>query len=138
MNTISDNQLMANVKAGDLDKLGVLFERYKKPLYRYFYLQTGNCTACEDLVQSVFMRIIKYRDRFRPIGEFRSWMFRIAHNLGVDYMRRRSRSRRIDDVGGDCGSILEPGRTICFGTSGSNCSQRRCVASREIIARCWS
>ena len=98
MDISRDNQLMLEVKAGDLDKLGVLFERYKRPLHRYFYLQTGDGSASEDLVQMVFVRIIRYRERFQPFGEFKSWMFRIAHNLGVDYVRKRARTRHSGEL----------------------------------------
>lgn len=93
-----DNQLMLEVKAGDLDKLGVLFERYKLALHRYFYLQTGDGMASEDLVQMVFMRIMRYRDRFQPVSEFKAWMFRIAHNLGVDFVRKRARFRQYGEL----------------------------------------
>lgn len=93
-----DNLLMLQVRDGDLDKLGVLFERYKMRLYRYFYLRTGNAAGSEDLVQNVFVRIIRYRDRYEPVGEFRSWLFRIAHNLAVDFVRKRARRRSLDDL----------------------------------------
>ena len=88
---VSDNELMLEVKAGDLDKLGVLFERYRLPLYRYFRMHLGNDRACEDLVQNVFVRIIRYRERYQPVGKFKSWMFSIAHNIGIDHIRKRSR-----------------------------------------------
>jgi RNA polymerase sigma factor (sigma-70 family) len=106
METDSDNQLMLQVRAGDLDKLGLLFKRYRMPLYRYLYYQTWDSTASEDLVQKVFERIIRYRDRFRPGGEFKSWMFRIAHNLAVDFLRKRLRNHQLDR---ECGeSSIDP------------------------------
>ncbi len=98
MDTSPDNQLMLQVKAGDLDKLGVLFERYKLPLYRYFYLRTGDSAASEDLVQNVFVRIIRYRERFQPVGQFKSWMFSIAHNLGIDHQKKRALRRKLGDT----------------------------------------
>jgi RNA polymerase sigma-70 factor (ECF subfamily) len=101
METSPDNQLMLQVKDGDLDKLGPLFERYKMPLYRYLYLKTRDGAASEDLVQNVFERIIRYRERFRPEGEFKSWIFGIAHNLAVDFLRKRSRNRQLDRERGE-------------------------------------
>lgn len=101
MDTTPDNQLMLHVKAGDLDKLGVLFERYKIPLHRYFYLQTRDNAVSEDLVQNVFMRIIRYRERFQPVGQFKSWMFSIAHNLGIDHHRKRAKHRQLDEIRDD-------------------------------------
>lgn len=101
MDTNPDNLLMLQVKAGDLDKLGILFDRYKMPLYRYFYLRTGDKAASEDLVQNVFMRIIRYRERFQPVGQFKSWMFSIAHNLGIDHQKKRARRKKLDDTRDD-------------------------------------
>ncbi|HAW78419.1 MAG TPA: RNA polymerase sigma factor, partial [Balneola sp.] len=44
---------MMKVKEGDLDKLGLLFERYNRPLYSFFYKKTFQTDVSEDLVQSV-------------------------------------------------------------------------------------
>jgi RNA polymerase sigma factor (sigma-70 family) len=80
---------MNKVKDGDLDKLGLLFERYKKPLYGFFYGMHRNSELSEDLVQNVFVRILKYRAVFRGDGEFRTWMFHIARNVSHDHFRKK-------------------------------------------------
>jgi RNA polymerase sigma-70 factor (ECF subfamily) len=86
---LTDNALMARVKDGDLDKLGLLFERYKKPLYGFFYGMHRNTELSEDLVQNVFVRILKYRTLFRGEGEFKTWMFHIARNVSHDHFRKK-------------------------------------------------
>ena len=88
MKAITDNALMIKVKEGDLDKLGLLFERYKKPLYGFFYGLNRDGELCEDLVQNVFFRILKYRYLFRGEGEFKTWMFHIARNVNNDHFRK--------------------------------------------------
>ncbi len=85
---------MLKVKNGDLDKLGLLFERYKKPLYGFFYGLTRKQDISEDLIQNTFFRILKYRHLFREQaesngGEFRAWMFHIARNVHLDQHRRK-------------------------------------------------
>jgi RNA polymerase sigma factor (sigma-70 family) len=80
---------MNKVKDGDLDNLGLLFERYKKPLYGFFYGMHRNSELSEDLVQNVFIRILKYRTVFRGDGEFRTWMFHIARNVSHDHFRKK-------------------------------------------------
>ena len=80
---------MNKVKNGDLDKLGLLFERYKKPLYGFFYGMHKDRDLSEDLVQNVFVRILKYRTVFRGDGEFRTWMFHIARNVSHDHFRKK-------------------------------------------------
>jgi RNA polymerase sigma-70 factor (ECF subfamily) len=61
----SDDELMIRVKHGDLDKLAVLYERYNRALFGFFFKVTLNSQASEDLVQTVFFKIIKYRDQYR-------------------------------------------------------------------------
>lgn len=82
---------MAAVCAGDLDKLGNLFERHQKRLYNYFLRQTKDTQTSEDMVQDAFMKILKYRHTYRGEGKFTTWMFSIAHNAMVDFYRRTKR-----------------------------------------------
>jgi len=88
----SDKQLMYQVKNGDLDKLGLLYERYNLRLFSFFYRLTQNREVSEDLVQSVFERILKYRSTYSGDGKFETWIFRIARNLQSDDYRRRESS----------------------------------------------
>ena len=80
---------MADVIAGDIGKTGILYEKYKMPLYAYFFkLTVGNNQASEDLVHTVFYRVIRYKASFKGQGSFAKWLFRIAHNTGIDYIRK--------------------------------------------------
>ena len=79
---------MIKVKDGDLTKLGLLFERYKKPLFGFFYGMNKDADLSEDLVQNVFFRILKYRYLFRGEGDFKTWMFHIARNVNHDHYRK--------------------------------------------------
>ncbi len=88
---------MFAVRDGDLDKLGVLFERYHLVLFDFLSRMTGNATAAEDLVQDIFMRVLKYRATFRDEGRFETWLFRIARNARADYFRGRRPMESIAD-----------------------------------------
>jgi RNA polymerase sigma factor (sigma-70 family) len=85
---ISDNDLMEQVKQGDLDKLGLLYEKYHKILFAYFYRLVSHAPTSEDLVQNVFFRLLKYRERFRAEGVFSAWLFAVAHNVKNDHLRK--------------------------------------------------
>jgi len=98
LNSISDNVLMEEVKSGNVDKLGLLYGRYKKILFAYFYRQTCRAEVSEDLVQNVFYRILKYRKQFRNEGKFSSWMYAIAHNVFIDHLKKKKRIEYSDDV----------------------------------------
>lgn len=82
---------MLKVKNGDLDKLGLLFERYNRRLFGFFYRLTSRRDISEDLVQSVFERILKYRTSYTANGSFSTWIFQIARNQHADYYRRRNK-----------------------------------------------
>jgi RNA polymerase sigma-70 factor (ECF subfamily) len=88
LESLSDNALMLKVKQGDLDRLGLLFERYKKPLFGFFYGLNRDAELSEDLVQNVFFRILKYRYLFRGDGNFKTWLFHIARNVNHDHFRK--------------------------------------------------
>lgn len=81
---------MLKVKSGELDKLGLLYERHKKRLFGFFYNMNSNTSLCEDLVQNVFIRILKYRHTFTGEGSFTAWMFRTARNVNYDHYKKHS------------------------------------------------
>lgn len=88
MDNLSDNALMIKVKADDLDHLGLLYERYKRPIFGFFYHQHGDKMLAEDLIQSVFIRVMKYRKSFSENRQFKSWLFQIARNVSHDHFKK--------------------------------------------------
>jgi RNA polymerase sigma-70 factor (ECF subfamily) len=84
-----DNLIMTAVREGEVEKLAILFERHHLPLFNFFVRLTGNPAAGEDLVQDVFVRILKYRTSYEPPGPFAVWMYQIARNAHIDHLRRR-------------------------------------------------
>ena len=100
MESISDNALMLKVKSGDLSKLGLLYERYHKSVFGFFYRNTTNQEMSEDLVQMLFERILKYRKNFRGDGKFITWMYSIARNILYDHykqLKRKGYSVELDE-----------------------------------------
>jgi hypothetical protein len=59
MQIVTDEALMTAVRDGDLAKLGLLFTRYHVALFDFLSRMTGDRTAAEDLVQDIFVRILK-------------------------------------------------------------------------------
>ena len=94
--TPTDSALMQRVRAGELDQLAELFERHHRRLYQFFVRLARDRGAAEDLVQEVFMRLIKYRHTFRYEAEFVPWMFALARNAAVDHFRARGRDSKRD------------------------------------------
>lgn len=92
----SDSTLMQRVRDGHLDQLSELFERHHRRLYQFFLRLARDRGAAEDLVQEVFVRLIKYRHTWREDAEFVPWMFALARNAAVDHFRARSRDSKRD------------------------------------------
>lgn len=88
MHQLTDNALMLKVKSGDLDKLGLLYERHKRRLFGFFYNMSGDPNLSEDLVQNVFVRMLKYRHTYSGEGSFLAWMFRTARNVKYDHYKK--------------------------------------------------
>jgi RNA polymerase sigma-70 factor (ECF subfamily) len=84
---------MRDVRGGRTGALATLFERHHARLYRFCLRMTGNRATAEDLVQDVFMRMLKYAGSFKDEMTFVPWMFRIARNSCADHLRRSSVDR---------------------------------------------
>ena len=69
-----------------------LYEQYCERVYRYVVLRVGNSFDAEELVAETFLRAWKGLPSYQPRGApVAAWLFRIAHNLVVDHLRRASR-----------------------------------------------
>lgn len=79
---------MLKVKSGDLDKMGLLYERHKRRLFGFFYNISGDSNLSEDLVQNVFIRMLKYKHTYSGEGSFLAWMFRTARNVKYDHHKK--------------------------------------------------
>jgi RNA polymerase sigma-70 factor (ECF subfamily) len=95
--TVNDEALMRAVREGDLGKLGALFDRYHVALFDFLNRMTGRRDVAEDLVQEVFLRMLKYRATYRDEARFETWAFRIARNARADYFARRERVEPLSD-----------------------------------------
>ena len=93
----TDNELMEDVRDGRVEKLAVLFERHQAMLYNFFLRLTGNRAASEDLVQEVFMRVLKYRAGYMGDSRFNVWLFQIARNTHIDHLRKQKAALPLDE-----------------------------------------
>jgi RNA polymerase sigma factor (sigma-70 family) len=83
---LDDETVMSEVRAGDVGRLEVLFDRHQPALVRYFGSLAGNRSLSEDLAQEAFFRVLKYRHTYQPGASFRAWMYQIARNVYADHL----------------------------------------------------
>src|SRR3990172_5879448 len=90
---MDDDELRRTVDravARDLEALSRLYDTYFDRIYRYILIRVRNVTEAEDLAGQTFLRLLERIDSFRwqaSGGGFPAWLFRIAHNLIVDWFR---------------------------------------------------
>jgi RNA polymerase sigma-70 factor (ECF subfamily) len=84
-----DEALVQLALDGDEKAFEVLVQRYQRRLTAFLSQIVGNFEIARELTQETFIRAWKALDRFDPKFRFSTWLFRIAHNLGIDHLRRR-------------------------------------------------
>jgi len=84
-----DNILMEELREGKLESLEAIFEKYHTRLYNYFLKLTNDKELSEDLVQEVFVRLLKYRTSFKKKEYFSAWIFKVARHAFIDQLRKK-------------------------------------------------
>ena len=86
--TPSDDELMMRAAKGDRTAFGILVQRWERPVFAFLARMLASAEEAEDLVQEAFLRVWGHAGRYRPSGQFKSWLFRIAGNLARSRLRR--------------------------------------------------
>ncbi len=86
-----DSALMLRYKDGDTSAFETLYKRHNDALYRYLLRLSNNRAAAEDVFQEVWGKISKTRENYRATAKFTTFMYRVAHNCFIDYVRRNKR-----------------------------------------------
>ncbi len=76
---------------GDLGAARDLFSYYEEGLYRYLWQMLKHQQDCEDALQDTFRKALEALPGYREESHFKSWLFRIGHNTGIEIIRRRKR-----------------------------------------------
>lgn len=88
--TLSDEKLVVLYAKGMNQAFDVLVERYKERVYSYIYHSVKSEELADDIFQDTFVKAITTinQGRYTENGKFLPWIFRIAHNLIIDYFRQ--------------------------------------------------
>ena len=88
------DQLVRSAQEGNAASFAALYEHFSDAIYRYVSFKTGNSVDAEDITGAVFVKMLESIRSFKPRGyPFSSWLYRIAHNLVVDYFRAKGRRK---------------------------------------------
>jgi len=92
--TASDCDLVVWATTGREDGFEELVRRYQRPIAAYVYRMIGDYESSLDLTQEVFIKVYASLTRYRAEYKFSTWIYRIAHNVAIDYLRRNAVARR--------------------------------------------
>ena len=85
----TDSGLVAGAIAGNKAAFSLLVERYVSPIYKFSYRYVRNGPDAEDVSQETFLRVWKNLDKFEQDKNFKTWIFTIAKNVSLDFLKRR-------------------------------------------------
>ncbi|MDX1907634.1 MAG: sigma-70 family RNA polymerase sigma factor [Bacteroidia bacterium] len=107
-NTLEDRDLVAAAKRGEEQAFRVLLKKYRKSVYYMLLKMVKNADDAEDMTQEAFAKAFNSIDKFDSTFAFSTWLFRIATNNCIDFIRKkRIQTVSIDaPVDGDDGSTM--------------------------------
>lgn len=88
---LSDSELIQVIHTQNREAYKELFARYQKKLFTYIFHLVGNRDETEDILQNVFQKTFKNIEHFDVSRKFSSWIYRIAHNEAVNFLKRKSK-----------------------------------------------
>ena len=95
---LSDEQLMLMFRYGNRAAFGLLFEKYRGPVFGFARRMLGSTAGAEDACQEVFLKVVSAAADYEPTAKFRTWLFTIARNCCLNTLRRPRPLSLIEEV----------------------------------------
>ncbi len=94
-----DSELVRNLQDGNLEALGVLYDRHQRLVFRTALAITGDADAAADLLQEVFLRLHRFASHIDIERPLEPWLYRMTTNLSYTWVKRHNRLLRpLEDV----------------------------------------
>ncbi len=101
-----DVEVMERIRNDDQEAVITLVGRYQSELTGFFFHLSWDQLVAEELAQDVFVNVYRARARYTPTARVRTFLYRIAHNLWIDHLRRTRRHLSLDAEFGEDGPRL--------------------------------
>jgi len=118
---ISDVELVARCRAGDLDAFGQVYARYERQVFRYAFHLLGNRDDADDVKQETFLKAHRAMKGFRNDCSLLTWLMKIAGNLCRDRIKSQQRRREV---------LYDPGATQDWTTDPAHAADPVAVVER--------
>lgn len=93
-----DAELVRRSLKGDKEAFGILVDRYQKPVFNAAFRTVGNREDAADLTQVVFLKAFERLSSYKSTYKFFSWLYRIAVNESINFLKARKQLEEIDDA----------------------------------------
>lgn len=99
MNTFEDRELVSAYLEGNEKAFETLLLRHKDKVYRFIYMKVRDGALAEDIFQDTFIKVVRTlkSGSYNEEGKFLPWAMRIAHNLIIDYFRKKNKVRLVSE-----------------------------------------
>ena len=87
---LSDNELVEIIRRGKEEQYEEIIKRYEGKLFAYLYKLINSREEARDILQDVFIKAYKNLYSYDTQRKFSSWLYRIAHNEAVNFIKRKS------------------------------------------------
>lgn len=89
LTAIKDEELVARYIQGDNSAFVEIVNRYLKPIYNFTYRMCGNNKDAEEITQESFLKVWKHIEKFKQKEKFKTWIYTIARNTTIDWLRKK-------------------------------------------------
>ena len=88
---VADEELMLQTQRGNVHAFELLFERYRSRVFGFILrMLNGERQEAEDLMQDIFIKLFKAKEMYEPKAKFSTWLFTIARNHCLNFVRSRA------------------------------------------------
>lgn len=98
MEAFTENQLVVHASNGDVDAFTELARRYQKKIFQTVFWMTRNQQDADDLCQEAFLHAYKHLKKFKQRSSFYTWIYRIAVNLTLNFLKRKLREKKRSQI----------------------------------------
>ncbi|GIU81547.1 MAG: sigma-70 family RNA polymerase sigma factor [Acidobacteria bacterium] len=93
---LSDAELVEMAIAGDENSFEEIVRRYQRSIASYVYKMIGDYETSLDITQEVFIKVYNNLTSYSSDYKFSTWIYKIAHNATIDYLRRNYKDQETD------------------------------------------
>jgi RNA polymerase sigma factor (sigma-70 family) len=103
----SDEALMSRYARGEAAAFSRLYERHEMRVWRYLQRNIGNPATADELMQEVWFAVAREAPRYEPTARFTTWLFAIARNRMIDWVRARRPQVSLEALGYEAAPVVQ-------------------------------